>query len=241
MQKWVLRYWDWNLAVKIIKNWLKTKQNQNLLKDLSNRLLKQLTHEQTPGRSTDISEHPPSKKPRLQQRNVSSFGISQSTTKQPLKIFNLPLRFVLTSIDHFLVYWLGRFKPVKTGVGYDRPTLQQKHENFTKRSWSESKLFGTLIVFLKESLYWKKLTDDNKSMKNLLSMKRVNPLPHRATFNTFANRAEPDQIALVRAAWSGSTLYAYGDMIRYDPTLVDLTSNFFVLCTNMKVYLYNYS
>ena len=28
-----------------------------------------------------------------------------------------------------------------------------------------------------------------------------------------------------------------------DPTLhiVDLTSNFFVLCTNMKVYLYNYS
>ena len=30
-------------------------------------------------------------------------------------------------------------------------------------------------------------------------------------------------------------------MIRYDPTLVDLTSNFFVLCTDLKVYLYNYS
>ena len=27
-------------------------------------------------------------------------------------------------------------------------------------------------------------------------------------------------------------------MIRYDPTIVDLTSNFFVLCTNVKVYLY---
>ena len=26
---------------------------------------------------------------------------------------------------------------------------------------------------------------------------------------------------------------------RYDPILVDLTSNFFVLCTNMKVYLYS--
>ena len=26
-----------------------------------------------------------------------------------------------------------------------------------------------------------------------------------------------------------------------DPTLVDLTSNFFVLCTNMKVLIYNYS
>ena len=30
-------------------------------------------------------------------------------------------------------------------------------------------------------------------------------------------------------------------MISYDPTLLEVTSNFFVLCTNMKVYLYNYS
>ena len=30
-------------------------------------------------------------------------------------------------------------------------------------------------------------------------------------------------------------------MIRYDPTLVDLTHNFFALCTNVKVCLYNYS
>ena len=30
-------------------------------------------------------------------------------------------------------------------------------------------------------------------------------------------------------------------MIIYDPSLVDLTSNFFVLCTNMKVYVYDYS
>ena len=59
-------------------------------------------------------------------------------------------------------------------------------------------------------------------------------------FNTFANRADPDQAALVRAVRSGSTLFAHGNMIRYDPTLVDLTSNFFVRCTNVKVYLYNY-
>ena len=59
-------------------------------------------------------------------------------------------------------------------------------------------------------------------------------------FNNFANRADPDQAALVRAASSGSTLIANGDMIRYYPTLVDLTSNFFVQFTNMKVYLYNY-
>ena len=61
-------------------------------------------------------------------------------------------------------------------------------------------------------------------------------LPHR---DAFANRADPDQAALVRAALSGSTLFAYGNMINYDPTLVDLTSNFFVQCTNVKVYLYN--
>ena len=54
-------------------------------------------------------------------------------------------------------------------------------------------------------------------------------------FNTFTNRVDPDQAALLRAALSGSTLFANGNMIRYDPTLVDLTSYFFVLCTNVKV------
>ena len=46
-------------------------------------------------------------------------------------------------------------------------------------------------------------------------------------FNAFANRADPD-------------LFAYGNMIKYDPTLVDPTRNFFVLCTNMKSYLYSF-
>ena len=39
-----------------------------------------------------------------------------------------------------------------------------------------------------------------------------------APFDTFANRADPDQAAIIRAAWSGSTLFAYGiwlDMILY--------------------------
>ena len=40
--------------------------------------------------------------------------------------------------------------------------------------------------------------------------------------------------------FSGSTMFAYGN-IRHDPTLVDLTSYFFVPCTKVKVYLYNYS
>ena len=30
-------------------------------------------------------------------------------------------------------------------------------------------------------------------------------------------------------------MFDYGNMIRYDPTPVDLTSNYFVLCTNVKV------
>ena len=30
-------------------------------------------------------------------------------------------------------------------------------------------------------------------------------------FDAFANRADPDQAALIRAAWSGSTLFAYGN------------------------------
>ena len=63
---------------------------------------------------------------------------------------------------------------------------------------------------------------------------RLTLYPIEPPFDTFANREDPDQAALVRAAWSGPTLFAYGNMIRFDPTLVDLTSYFFVRCTNMK-------
>ena len=41
--------------------------------------------------------------------------------------------------------------------------------------------------------------------------------------------------------YSGSTLFAYGKMIKYDATLVDLTIIIFVLCIIVKVYLYKYS
>ena len=61
-------------------------------------------------------------------------------------------------------------------------------------------------------------------------------------FNTFAKRADTDQVALIRTALSESALYSYANMIRYDPTLVDQTSDFFVtcICTNVNVYFYNY-
>ena len=67
----------------------------------------------------------------------------------------------------------------------------------------------------------------------------LNPLLHRDSFDAFTNRADPDQAALTRAAWSQSSLFANGNMIRYDPTLVDLTSNFLILCTNTKIYVYS--
>ena len=49
--------------------------------------------------------------------------------------------------------------------------------------------------------------------------------------DTFAEQTQIRQV-------SGNTLFAYGNMIRYDPTLVDLISFIFVLCINMNVYLY---
>ena len=61
------------------------------------------------------------------------------------------------------------------------------------------------------------------------------------TLNAFANRINPHQKALISVVRSGSTLFTYVNMIISDPTLMDLTSNFFVLCTNLKVYLCNYS
>ena len=36
-------------------------------------------------------------------------------------------------------------------------------------------------------------------------------------------------------------MFAPGNMIRYDLTILDLTKFVFVLCTKVKVYIYNYS
>ena len=60
--------------------------------------------------------------------------------------------------------------------------------------------------------------------------------PIETPFDSFANRADPDQAALIRVY--SVCLWKY-DLA--DSTLVDLASNFFVLCTSKKVYLYNYS
>ena len=57
-------------------------------------------------------------------------------------------------------------------------------------------------------------------------------------FSPFANRDDPDQAALTNQAAlelpGPDLLFAHRDMIRYDPTLVDMTSKFFVLCTNVR-------
>ena len=49
-------------------------------------------------------------------------------------------------------------------------------------------------------------------------------------FNTFANKADPDQAALIELPDQGLLCL-----------LIEIRSIFFVLCTHEKVYLYNYS
>ena len=57
--------------------------------------------------------------------------------------------------------------------------------------------------------------------------------------NAFADRADPGQAVLQELPDQGLLcIWKYNIS---DPTLVDLTSNFFVLCTITNVYLYNYS
>ena len=68
-----------------------------------------------------------------------------------------------------------------------------------------------------------------------------NPLPHIAPFNAIANRADPDQAALVKSCLIRVYSVCLWKYEISDPTHVDLTSNFFVLCTKVKVYIYNYS
>ena len=61
-----------------------------------------------------------------------------------------------------------------------------------------------------------------------------------APFDTFANRADPDQGLLclhIGSSFKSCLIRVYSVMIRYDPTLKDLTRNFFVLCTNVKVFI----
>ena len=55
--------------------------------------------------------------------------------------------------------------------------------------------------------------DQNKSMKNFPAYIDFTHYHLETPFNTFANRAEPEFAALVRAAWPGSTLFAYRHMI----------------------------
>ena len=64
----------------------------------------------------------------------------------------------------------------------------------------------------------------------------VNHLPHRDSFERFCKQSRP------RSGLPDQGLLCL--LLKYDisdPTELNLTNNFFVLCTDMKVYLYNYS
>ena len=69
--------------------------------------------------------------------------------------------------------------------------------------------------------------------------KVLNLLQHIEThFNTFANRADPEEAALVRAARPGSTLFAYGYTIIYYHTLVDLARYFLLYVHKREKFIY---
>ena len=74
-------------------------------------------------------------------------------------------------------------------------------------------------------------------------MHKIDPgtnLLHRNAFNAFPNTTDPDHIVLVRADWSGSIYFVFSwKYDKSDSTQVDLTSNYFVLCTTVKVYNYS--
>ena len=60
------------------------------------------------------------------------------------------------------------------------------------------------------------LTNKPKVLSPLMFFKAgglINPYLIETPFNIFANRADLDQAALVRAALSGSALFAYGTII----------------------------
>ena len=66
------------------------------------------------------------------------------------------------------------------------------------------------------------LVQPRKTIPFITERLLMGPKESNQQINSFATRADPDQAALVRAAWSGSTLFAYGNMIRYDPTLCSM-------------------
>ena len=64
----------------------------------------------------------------------------------------------------------------------------------------------------------------------------LNTLPYRGTF---ANRADTDQAALCKSCLIRASSVCLWKYDISDPTLVDMTNNFFVLYTNIKhIYMY---
>ena len=66
-------------------------------------------------------------------------------------------------------------------------------------------------------------------MLKYMKQSYINLLPHRDAFKYFCNQSRHRSAALARAVGSGFTLFANRNMVRYDPTIVDLISNLFGL------------
>ena len=94
--------------------------------------------------------------------------------------------------------------------------------------WRQQLLTPVIKSFSYSSCVMKKYFS-NFSIKTLFTLYLI-----EMPFNAFANRVDPD----FKSCLTGCSLFAYGNMIRYDPTLVDLTSDFFVLCTKEIKFIY---
>ena len=64
-----------------------------------------------------------------------------------------------------------------------------------------------------------------------------NLLFHKDAFKRFCKQSRPRSCSSYKRCLVEVYSVCLRNMFRYDPTLADLPSNFFVLCTNLKVYL----
>ena len=78
-----------------------------------------------------------------------------------------------------------------------------------------------------------------KSNSEVIS-NNINPLPHRDTFSCFSKQSKPRSGSSCKSCLIRVYSVCLWKYDISDPTLVELTSNLFVSCTNMKMFLSNY-
>ena len=104
------------------------------------------------------------------------------------------------------------------GIPGTRPLLIQNHNLFVLFIYTEQQKvkLTSVQINMKQVLY--SLHTNQNQLLNLL--------PHRGAF---CKQGRPRSGSSCKSCLIRVYLFVYGNMVRYNPTLVDLTSNFFVL------------